>query len=333
MFQTEPIKLLQSLATDGLTELMVLVSGLGYSEFYIPVLILITFGVSFRKGFLLTQMMLWVGIVTDLLKNVIALPRPADVDSAVKLLAETDVTNPTPFTGKGGVGFWDLPDREAIRIIRLQPDWSYGLPSGHVSGTTAFWGGLSLVFRGTPIRVAAVVMIGLMPLSRMYLGRHFLADVLAGFLLGLVFLGLIHTVFVRPGTAGRLVELSRLHLSAGLPTLIVLSITLLPPLLLLALSPLVEPEAAGHLFGLNVAFLLLALGGLPQDAGSWPRRVGRVLLAFAIYLVTVWLVGQGLDLASAMHDHPWIEFPATAIPTFAALWGGVKVSLGLGLYR
>lgn len=246
MFQTEPIKFLQSFASDWLTDFFLFITQLGYSSFYIPVLILVTLGLSFRKGFLLIQMMLWVAIVTDLLKTAIALPRPADVDSGVLLLKD-NVPNPTPFAGKGGAGFWSLPDAETVRIIRAQPEWSFGLPSGHVSGATTFWGGLSMLFPGAALRSVTIAMIILMPLSRMYLGRHFLADALAGFLLGAAFLALAYVGFVRPGTEGRLLGLSRLRLTLDLRGLLPLLLLLLVPLLLLLLGPMVGAENAGRL--------------------------------------------------------------------------------------
>lgn len=48
------------------------------------------FGVNFRKGYIVIQMVLWNDILTDVLK----------VDSAVQFLC-TEHANPTPFTGMG----------------------------------------------------------------------------------------------------------------------------------------------------------------------------------------------------------------------------------------
>lgn len=331
MFQTEPIKFLQSLSTEWLTDFLLFISQLGYSSFYMPVLILITFGIDFRKGFLLTQMMLWVGLLTVLLKNLIALPRPADVDSAVQLLQEK-IPNPTPFSGMGGESFWDLPDLETIRVFRYQPEWSFGLPSGHVSGTATLWGGLSLLFRPAAIKVVGLVMVILMPLSRMYLGRHFLADVLGGFLLAAGLVVVVHVLFVRPGTHGRLLALVRLRPSVDRRFVVLLAVLLVAPIVLLALSPLVEAEDAGSLFGLNVAFLALAMAGLPDDAAPWFRRTGRVALACALYLSTASLIGFLMEATSIAESISWIEFLTAAITAFVALWGGVTASLGLGLY-
>lgn len=58
------------------------------------------FGVNFRKGYIVIQMVLRNDILTEVLKNVIALPRPFYVDSAVQFLC-TEHANPTPFTGMG----------------------------------------------------------------------------------------------------------------------------------------------------------------------------------------------------------------------------------------
>ena len=221
----------------------------------------------------------------------------------------------------GGKSFWGLPDPEAIRIIRTQPDWSFGMPSGHVSGTVTFWVGLSLLFKPAAIKVAAALMIVLMPLSRMYLGRHFVADVLGGFLLGALFVAATHALFVKAGTRHRLLRLVRLRPAASLRQIAVLVSLIGVPIILPALTSAVEAEDAGRLLGLNVAFLVLAWTGLPDDRASWPRRLGRILVAFALYAGSAWIVGLWLDAEMA-----------AAIPAFLALWGGVRLGLVLKLY-
>lgn len=94
-----------------------------------------------------------------------------------------------------------------------------------------------------------------------------------------------------------------------------------------------NPAFFSSLLGLNAAFVVLALGGLPDDAGSWLRRAGRVALTFALYLAVSWLVGRSVETASLNEDSMGVEFLAAAIPAFASLWGGVRLSLASGLYR
>jgi undecaprenyl-diphosphatase len=78
---------------------------------------------------------------------------------------------------------------------------TYSFPSGHTAAATVFYGLLACWFlrrvHGWPARVlvllAAACMIGLVALSRMYLGVHYLSDVLAAALESLAWLGLCVT--------------------------------------------------------------------------------------------------------------------------------------------
>jgi membrane-associated phospholipid phosphatase len=74
---------------------------------------------------------------------------------------------------------------------------TYSFPSGHATVSVAVYGALSLVLlrRLTgPARLgclaAAVLLVSLIGFSRLYLGVHFLSDVLAGFSVGLAWLAL-----------------------------------------------------------------------------------------------------------------------------------------------
>ena len=74
---------------------------------------------------------------------------------------------------------------------------TYSFPSGHATVSIAVYGALSLVLirRLTgPARIvclaAAVLLVSLIGFSRLYLGVHFLSDVLAGFSVGLAWLAL-----------------------------------------------------------------------------------------------------------------------------------------------
>ena len=74
---------------------------------------------------------------------------------------------------------------------------TYSFPSGHATVSVAVYGALCLVLvrRLTgPARLvclaAAVLLVSLIGFSRLYLGVHFLSDVLAGFSIGLAWLAL-----------------------------------------------------------------------------------------------------------------------------------------------
>ena len=90
-------------------------------------------------------------------------------------------------------------------IARARPDVFYqayledgfSFPSGHAAMSLALYGFLAYLAwknlprkQGAGVVVLAMVLIGLIGLSRLYLGLHFLSDVLGGYAIAALFLGL-----------------------------------------------------------------------------------------------------------------------------------------------
>jgi len=81
-------------------------------------------------------------------------------------------------------------------LVPVYVENSYSFPSGHATIATAFYGFLIyILWRNTKswtykinILFAGLVLIAAIGLSRLYLGVHFLSDVLSGYLLGLLWL-------------------------------------------------------------------------------------------------------------------------------------------------
>ena len=67
---------------------------------------------------------------------------------------------------------------------------SYGLPSGHAQMAAAGWFVLALVLRKRLAWELAGALVLAVSLSRVYLGAHFISDVVLGWLLGAVMVGL-----------------------------------------------------------------------------------------------------------------------------------------------
>lgn len=81
----------------------------------------------------------------------------------------------------------------------------FGFPSGHAVGSTVVWGGLALVADwGTRTRRYAVtgVVVGLVGLSRVVIGVHYLTSVVAGVLAGAAYLAVAWRLG-GPGRPGR----------------------------------------------------------------------------------------------------------------------------------
>ena len=80
---------------------------------------------------------------------------------------------------------------------------TYSFPSGHTMGTTAVYAALAIIVarrtRYAPFVIAgSAAMIVLIALSRIYLGAHYVSDVVGGVLLGLAWvLGVLLALTIR----------------------------------------------------------------------------------------------------------------------------------------
>ncbi len=281
MFQTELHRWFQSFDSPLLRFAMQAVSMLGEEEFYTLLIMVLLFGIDRHRGFIMMQIILWTAILTAALKDTFALPRPVDVDSLV-----VDYTNagshPSPFLGRGAPGFLaPLPD-DVVAYYRNVPDLLYGFPSGHCSSSIATWGSLALLFRRSWLAWCTLALVFLMPLSRIYLGRHFLADVLGG-----LFLGVLVLLFVASLQRGRVIgpgkpEEYREH-APFLSFAETVYLFVLPIAAIIFVTPAREESAV--LLGLNTGYILsgrLKALDLPRTV---IKRVLGVVLATAVFLV------------------------------------------------
>ena len=236
MFETELILWLQSFSVQWLTVVMDILTPLGSARPFVALALIVTFGYDFQKGCILFQVVMWNGALTNFVKNMVALPRPMGVDAAVELLGE-DTVHVTPFVAADGDDFFDLPEPDAIEHYRAAaPSLGYGFPSSHVSMGTSFGLASAALVRSRRVAAVALAYVLVVAFSRLYLGRHFLADVLGGFLVGAVVLVGVRAV-VRTHVA-RLV----LHLRSvpdvwrSRQRALLAALLVVPPLLLLVLG-------------------------------------------------------------------------------------------------
>jgi undecaprenyl-diphosphatase len=89
---------------------------------------------------------------------------------------------------------------------------TYSFPSGHAMASTVFYGLLAIYASANASQrhaiyvaiAAAVFMVVLVSFSRIYLGLHYLSDVMGGIAEGIAWLALSFTVlnYIRRGEAG-----------------------------------------------------------------------------------------------------------------------------------
>lgn len=223
----------------------------------------------------------------------------------------------------GAPDFWSLPAPAAIEEVRARARGNYGFPSGHVSAATAFLVCTGWFLRSRWVYAFTAAWVPLMALSRMYLGRHFLADILGGLVIALG----VSAVWIRLLPALDPVGGSWPDRRA-LRALWLLSLSLL---VLTPFWPPLAPRYVGALTGLAITYTGVLATGAPPDGGSTRRRVKRVLLALTLFAATLGLTEGVLAFAGRRGDR-LPELFVGAVVTASTFAGTIMLCRRLGLY-
>lgn len=289
MFEVDANLWLQQFQAPWFVLLMELMSELGRSWIFTPILVLLAFGVRLRPALGVMLALVLVGAVTDSVKMGLALPRPSEVDARV---LEKGRTGEHVVVDGAAKSFWALPDAQAIEAVRATGKDEYGFISGHVSTAAALAISLALVFAARRRRwwLLALAWPILMALSRMHLGRHFLGDVIGGFIAGVAAAWLAWAVL-------RWVEPARHPLVARW---LMLAGAVLAVALLSLAWPVLNIYHAGSLGGLLLCLAWVDARAVPGAArGPW-RRIGSAACALAFVLAA----GVGLEALYAAGGWP-----------------------------
>jgi membrane-associated phospholipid phosphatase len=221
---------------DGLFRV---VSSLGEPEFHLFLLPSLLWCVDFGLGARVGVFLLLSSYLNLYLKNLFQQPRPYYFDPNLQL----------------------IPVEE-----------EYGLPSGHAQLAIVLWGSIAAWARKSWFWGLAIVLMALIGFSRIYLGVHFPTDVLAGWAVGAISLGLY--LATQPRVERWL---------AGLTLVQQVLLALIVPLLLFLTHPVKNTATAtGTLAGAG-AGLALTNRYVPFNAGGpfWQRAL-RFLIGSAI---------------------------------------------------
>ena len=234
----EIIVAIQSIRSPALDAFFQGVTFLGNAEFYLLLAPVFIWSVNYRLGARLGILLLLSSSINEALKNALMQPRPCE---------------PRP------------------EVCIDQAD-GYGLPSGHAQNAIVFWGVIAQWIGTAWGWIAAILLMLLIGISRIYLGVHFPTDVFMGWAIGIVILGLYIVLGAR--VAKWLGELS-------LAVQILLALAL--PVLFLAIQPSdVMVQITGAFAGIAVG-VALGVRYMDFDAGGqfWKRAV-RFLLGVAV---------------------------------------------------
>lgn len=134
-----------------LTPVMKFFTFLGTENFYLFVMPIVLWVFDYYLGFRVGIMLLLTAGINELTKLSLRRPRP----------------------------YWIKPD-----VLTTTPTGGYGLPSGHAQQSFSIYGLLAVILKKRWITLTAIFTVFMIGLSRVYLGEHFITDVLLGWLLG-----------------------------------------------------------------------------------------------------------------------------------------------------
>ena len=329
MFQTELNHFLQSFASDGLTTFMRIITALGYPTFLMVFLLVLLFAVNFKKTFLLFLVLLWTIVFTFFFKEYFDLPRPFHVDNTLQFLDGQLPDSATfNFSKRGATTFWGQLPKDVLEVTRQADHLENGFPSGHTSGAIALWGALALLFRNKWVRMICVALMILIPLSRMYLGVHFLADVLGGVLLGVVILGIAQVMIFNSNKLNAYLEKDKYAIGFNATSFFLLvcpfiGFLFLPPKYYLIIA---------FMLGFGLAFLLLGKEGLPIDEAPLNHKIGRTFLGilfFVLFNYVLKMIAEQIGLG----ENIAVDFFINLIGCLALIWLGTKISMRLGWFK
>jgi hypothetical protein len=255
------LNLVRTIRGDGsLDSVFLLITNLGSELGYIALLTL-TFLLFPRIG---RQLGIWFGISVTLntfLKFGFNLPRP--------------------FTLEPGLAI------DAAKATAGGP----GLPSGHAQNAAYFWGFLALHLRRPIVWVLCVAVALLVAFSRLYLGVHFLDDVLVGLAIGAMLAFIATRVHVG-------------HINALMATGAFIALAALSALL---------PEDYGRTFGVLWGFLSASSAFKPPE--NLGARVAFALVGLVLALALYF--GSSVLLPEFIKRDPVGSFVRYALLTLA----------------
>jgi len=143
---------------------------------------------------------------------------------------------------------WPRPPYD-LRLAE-KSEASYGFPSGHAQNSTTFWTWITLHFRKRVLGLLGVIVVVAVGISRIYLGLHYLAQVIGGWAFGLAvaYFGMLLLKHI-PGRNGRMRTIPQVLFAFSMLIPLVIAV-------MLGAANEIDPgQIGGYLFGFSLGVL------------------------------------------------------------------------------
>ena len=156
------VEWIQSFQSDFLDFFFIFISFIGEQYVYITVIGIVYWTYNKKFGEFLGLSLAFTAVFNNLLKELFNAPRP----------------------------YMEYPDR--VNNLRSSTSTGMSFPSGHTQNFSTLLFAVAFYFKKKWMFITATVLVVLMMLSRMYLGVHYLEDVLAAAILGVIIAYTLH---------------------------------------------------------------------------------------------------------------------------------------------
>jgi membrane-associated phospholipid phosphatase len=289
---------------------------LGKIEFYMLFITFLYWIIDPSLGFRVFMVLLSTDIITTSFKQLLHQPRPYWVSDVQHLGAE---------------------------------ETSYGIPSGHASGSFVVWGYIAYQVRNRWMWIISIAIILIISFSRLYLGVHFPHDLIAGWLIVLIVL-MLFIKFEKQVCTYLKAQSQTYQISFGfLISILFIIVGIIVSFIITGTS---DPESwahsayearslthyftlAGTLFGTMAGYVMMKSRARFQVKGSWTMKLGRYLVGIVGVLIAMY----GLDFLFSLiaSDESILGYILRYIrygtATFWALFGAPWLFLKLRLAR
>jgi membrane-associated phospholipid phosphatase len=226
-----------------------------------------------------------------------------------------------------------------IEGIRVETAGGYSFPSGHTQGAGVAFGSLAIWIRKRWLTIISIIIIVMVAISRMYLGVHYLSDVVVGGLLGVGLAFLFHHLFEKT------IDRQKIYRISLFSSLALFVISFVVYLFISKSEGLVSRPQAFYNSMEGVGKMVGAIAGFVLGVGFETKKVHfenhRILwkniLRFLLGVGIVMGVRIGLKALFGLIVNPeaLLEgdmFPSAIAVIFDAIRYGAMVFVGIGVY-
>jgi len=174
-------------------------------------------------------------------------------------------------------------------------------------------------------------MMAFIPFSRIYLGRHFLADILGGLVVGFGILLIFYAFVFRNKRLTEYLFVEKQGLSLDFKNCMFLFYLFLTPFFLLFI-PGVNSSLPPSFWGINLSFFLIRQRGLPKVGNDISSRVKSIFVLAIFYLILNTGVKRSMGFMFPSLPQG-VEFIREALLVFLIIFLSVEVCLRLGFMR